>query len=218
MMPFEFYLDFFLLGFSGSLHCVTMCGGIVLSLAKSQKARLYHLVYQLGRGLAYTFFGAFLGGIGSKVLSLISLDAQKIILGVVGLVLVLMGLGWLGVREDSSSISSWSRFFSRWSAWLLKRGGRSALMIGMASALLPCGLLYGALLKVGFTGSWQSGALAMYVFWLGTVPALLITGLMGNYLQSQAHRWSSLGGLTLALSGCYMIYLAFTVTEGLHCH
>src|SRR5207253_860845 len=48
-----------------------------------------------------------------------------------------------------------------------------ALLLGSASALLPCGFLYGFALAAAATGSASKGAAVMAAFWLGNLPALL---------------------------------------------
>jgi sulfite exporter TauE/SafE len=52
--------------------------------------------------------------------------------------------------------------------------------------LLPCGLLYTALLAASAAGGALQGAAAMFLFGLGTVPALLAVGIAG---QAAARRW-----------------------------
>ena len=45
-------------------------------------------------------------------------------------------------------------------------------MIGLLNGLLPCGLVFAALAGAASTGSFLSGALFMFVFGLGTIPAM----------------------------------------------
>jgi sulfite exporter TauE/SafE len=51
--------------------------------------------------------------------------------------------------------------------------------LGLALGFLPCGLLYAALAAAASTASPLYGAVAMFCFGLGTVPALLAVGLFG---------------------------------------
>jgi hypothetical protein len=53
---------------------------------------------------------------------------------------------------------------------------RRALVIGLATTLLPCGWLYAFVVTAAGTGSPLNGALAMAVFWLGTLPLLIAFG------------------------------------------
>jgi sulfite exporter TauE/SafE len=63
------------------------------------------------------------------------------------------------------------------------RPSRRALVIGMLTGLLPCGWLWAFVITAGGTGSPVSGALVMFAFWLGTVPAMVgVLGLLGPAL------------------------------------
>jgi hypothetical protein len=69
--------------------------------------------------------------------------------------------------------------------------------LGVALGFLPCGILYAALAAAGATASPVYGALAMFCFGLGTVPALLIIGLFG---AAAGHRFRrSLTAMTTAV-------------------
>jgi sulfite exporter TauE/SafE len=59
--------------------------------------------------------------------------------------------------------------------------------LGLALGFLPCGILYAALAAAAATGSPLYGALAMFCFGLGTIPALVAVGLLG---ASAGHRFS----------------------------
>jgi hypothetical protein len=49
-------------------------------------------------------------------------------------------------------------------------------ILGLASALLPCGWLYAFVVTAGGTGNALSGAIVMAVFWAGTLPVMLAFG------------------------------------------
>src|SRR5690606_26485689 len=65
-------------------------------------------------------------------------------------------------------------------AKLHSRFGGSALPAGVLTALLPCGWLHGFVLAAAATRSASSGALLLSVFWLGTAPALLMSGTLAR--------------------------------------
>ena len=70
---------------------------------------------------------------------------------------------------------------------LLRRlSGLAGLPLGLALGLLPCGLLYAALLAASATGGPAQGAIAMLIFGLGTMPALMAVGVAG---QAATRRW-----------------------------
>jgi sulfite exporter TauE/SafE len=81
--------------------------------------------------------------------------------------------------------------------------------LGMLLGLIPCGLIFAALMAVSATGDAISGALGMLVFGLGTVPALLIVGLGSQYATA---RWPGpvrklIHGL-MALNGISLMAIA----------
>ena len=65
--------------------------------------------------------------------------------------------------------------FGRKAAFGLRPGNR-ALVIGLLTALLPCGWLYAFAIVAARTGSILFGAAVMAAFWLGTVPILASLG------------------------------------------
>ena len=74
-------MDYFLpfvVGFVGSLHCVGMCGAIVLAYSlqsgdpgSAPSAALssmpMHLAYNTGRVMSYVVIGTFFGGLGGMI-------------------------------------------------------------------------------------------------------------------------------------------------------
>src|SRR5450759_4675068 len=68
-MPLELGLAF-LLGLVSSLHCVQMCGPIVLAFSlplKRSQALRAHVQYNAGRILTYAFLGALAGTAGGAL-------------------------------------------------------------------------------------------------------------------------------------------------------
>jgi sulfite exporter TauE/SafE len=60
------------------------------------------------------------------------------------------------------------------------------LALGLLLGFLPCGLLYTALVAAAASGGPLAGGAAMLAFGLGTVPALVATGLAGHALRRAA--------------------------------
>jgi len=58
------------------------------------------------------------------------------------------------------------------------RGPAQAFPLGMLWGWLPCGLVYSALATALASGSSVRGALAMLAFGLGTLPNLLLAGML----------------------------------------
>jgi hypothetical protein len=92
----------------------------------------------------------------------------------------------------------------------LQQGGwRGVVALGALNGLLPCGLVYSALLLAASTGEAGRGALGMALFGLGTFPALLTldlgAGALGVRFRQTMMRLAGglmlLVGLQLVLRG-----------------
>lgn len=133
------------------------------------------LVYHGARIAVYAALGAVVGAAGS----LLGLAGRVTTLGavvgiVLGLAVLAMGLGYAGLLPGIARERG-TRWWGRTAGWALRRPGPSgAALLGALNGLLPCGLVYGALLVSASTGSAAGGALCMVVFGVATFPALAI--------------------------------------------
>lgn len=109
------YVVLFIVGMLTSIHCVGMCGGIMLtqSLSKNSiidekenrfKALKPSILYNAGRVTSYTIIGGIVGALGS-VLSL-SLNVKAGLQIFAGLFMVIMGLNMTGFLYLESLILS----------------------------------------------------------------------------------------------------------------
>ena len=173
------YLVSFLLGIGGSLHCVGMCGPLVLAASQgnmAHPARLKSFVlYHLGRILVYSFIG-FMAGFLGYGLSFSGLQQYFSIF--LGMVIILLALrpGLLRLLSKKQVLTS--AYWSTIKNWLLKVpvGGKnnSRFILGMMNGFLPCGLVYMALMNSLLAGNSLEGSFYMLFFGLGTTPALLV--------------------------------------------
>ncbi len=167
----------------GSLHCVGMCGGLIAVASEGScgvRQRLsVQLVYQAGRLASYLALGAIAGVLG-RALDLAGRAAGVGRIGAVvaGATMALWGLWAMldaaGVKARLPQVRLLPRSALAWLGGLRQRPPTlRAVLLGGASALLPCGFLYGVALAAAATGSAAKGALVMAAFWLGNLPALL---------------------------------------------
>lgn len=201
-------------GLFGSAHCMGMCGGFVISLGLYSTNRWHILGRQLsysgGRIVTYSSLGAFAGYFGMRLQQwswslgqLVSLLAL-----VAGGFLVFQGLvsvGWLkwpNFRRVPVACLAASMFGT------FQRGSRlsDSFFLGLLTGFLPCGLLYGLLALAANTRHAAYGSLTMACFGLGTVPALLLTGLGANLLGIVwRRRLIQLAGWCLVVTGIITI-------------
>lgn len=179
-------LALFIVGLLGGGHCAGMCGGIVgaLSLQSPQGGGagvLVHLAYNFGRIASYVLAGLFAGLLGQAMGNLLAL--QNGLYFAASLMLVAMGLYLLGITQflaplERGGQALWLRIQPMTKRFLPVRGIAQALPLGLLWGWLPCGLVYSALTTALAAGSAGKGALLMLAFGLGTLPNLLLAGLL----------------------------------------
>jgi sulfite exporter TauE/SafE len=192
-------LALFIVGLLGGGHCAGMCGGIVgaLSLQTPQggTAVLVHLAYNLGRIGSYVLAGLLAGLLGQAAGNLMAVQHGLYLFA--SLMLIAMGLYLLGITQflaplERGGQSLWLRIQPLTKRFLPVRGVAQALPLGLLWGWLPCGLVYSALTTALAAGSAGKGALLMLAFGLGTLPNLLLAGLLlarfRRFAQARATR------------------------------
>lgn len=179
------YLALFLVGLLGGTHCVGMCGGIVGALAMGSPARWsMHLAYNAGRILSYALAGALVGSLGAASLGFDGAVNFRVVLYVLAnVMLIALGFYLLGITRalaftERLGQTLWRRLQPLTRRFLPARSIGQAFPLGMLWGWLPCGLVYSALATALSSGSPQRGALLMLAFGLGTLPNLLLAGIV----------------------------------------
>jgi sulfite exporter TauE/SafE len=156
-----------LAGLVGSPHCIGMCGGFALACG----ARPSHTAaWHAGRVLTYAVLGALAGLVGHLVPGPLWVATVLSALLVVWFAAGLAGLA----PEPTVKIPGLAPLAARVAA---KGDLPSRFLFGVATGLLPCGLVYATLGIAVASGDALTGALAMAAFGLGTAPLLAIFGL-----------------------------------------
>jgi len=194
-MPESAYLALFLIGLLGGTHCVGMCGGIVgaLSMGAGKRPSL-HLAYNFGRIISYALAGAIAGTLGGASLALSDQLPVRIILFILAnLMLIALGLYLVGITRalalsERLGQKLWRRLQPLTNRFLPARTAAQAFPLGLLWGWLPCGLVYSALVTALTSGSAGRGAGVMLAFGLGTLPNLLLAGLLAVRLRDYAAR------------------------------
>ncbi|MEY2633357.1 MAG: hypothetical protein RIR00_2011 [Pseudomonadota bacterium] len=210
-MPDTPALALFAVGLLGGTHCIGMCGGIVgaLSAGNASGFRL-HLAYNLGRILSYTLAGALVGSLSAASLSLSGrLPVSWLLYLLANLMLVALGLYLLGFTQalaltEKLGQGLWQRLQPLARRFIPARTVAQALPLGLVWGWLPCGLVYSALVTAMTAGSATGGALLMLAFGLGTLPNLLLAGLL-------LHRLRHVSQHPLVRAVCGLLVLAYGV-------
>jgi sulfite exporter TauE/SafE len=202
-MVFDFFVPF-LIGVAGSLHCLGMCGPLVMAYSLNiraaekepaagasalwRKGISHHAAFHLGRIFTYGFLGA----LAASLAQLTDLSRffpwfrSGITLGG-GILMVLLGLFLLKILPvslfslpSSGPKSFWQKIFP---PLLQSQRQASKLALGLATGFLPCMLSWAMVVKAATTQHPLPGFLIMVFFGLGTVPALFLTGLSASLLS-----------------------------------
>ncbi|MBL8430102.1 MAG: sulfite exporter TauE/SafE family protein [Dechloromonas sp.] len=211
-MPDSGYLALFLVGLLGGTHCVGMCGGIVGALSMGVTARWsMHLAYNAGRILSYAAAGAIAGVLGAASMGLEGqVPARMILYLVANLMLVALGLYLLGITRalaftERAGQKLWIHLQPLTRRFLPARSIGQAFPLGLLWGWLPCGLVYSALASALTAGSATRGGLMMLAFGLGTLPNLLLAGVVLARLNEFVRRpvVRTLSGLLVLGFGLY---------------
>ena len=214
-------LSAFIVGLLGGVHCAGMCGGIVgaLSFGLADSGRRWSILiaYNIGRISSYTVAGALMGALGFYFSGLLPVQtAQRLLLTLAGLFLVLMGLylaGWWNAlsRVERFGGLLWRRIEPLGRGLLPVRSVHQGFALGLLWGWLPCGLVYSALVWTVAAGGALEGASLMFAFGLGTLPNLLLMGVAA----AQLHRWvrnpaiRAIAGALVILFGLMLLYDAW---------
>lgn len=211
----------FIVGLITSIHCIAMCGGINLSqciphgengnendnrLATFRPA----ILYNLGRVISYTAIGFLLGLVGMLIEGGYGTGVPILFQGVLkiiaGIFMVILGINMLGIFP-------WLRRFNlRMPKFLAVKIGtkkvnnRQPLMIGLLNGLMPCGPLQSMQIVALASGNPFAGALAMFLFSLGTVPLMLGFGsLVSAFGKKFSQKVMSVGAVLVVVLGLAML-------------
>lgn len=196
---------FFLGGLTGGFtHCLAMCGPVVASESlrcgggcakscnKKQTAmRVTGLPYHLGRMVTYGALGFLAALLSRQVATLPYWSTLSTLMLVVA-----------GAMFIASSVPGCvHKFFNP--------SGSLTFLRGLMMGFMPCGLIYAALMMAATLANPLAGMVAMWLFVLGTIPALLLAS-AGAELITQ--RWrgfaSQAGRVMMACNGLLLLAMA----------
>ena len=211
------------MGLAGGPHCIAMCGAACAGFGQAAGERRTQAMwsFQMGRVLGYSALGALaaatvqgLGWLTTQSAALrpvwTMLHVAAFLLGVLLLVQARQPL-WL----DTAASRLWARvraFNQRW-------GMAAPAIVGVLWALMPCGLLYSALMVAALSSQVWQGALVMALFALGSSvslwagPWLLLK--LGNLGDG---RWGMrLAGMALAGLSAWALWMGLVHDQAPWC-
>ncbi|NOT38362.1 MAG: sulfite exporter TauE/SafE family protein [Saprospiraceae bacterium] len=175
------------IGFAGNLHCVGMCGPLVIAGASSMSGKnsvLSSLLYHKARIIAYIFLGLAFGYIGQTISLVvfqqwISIVAALLIFAYLFIYYSTVNsridkLQWIQILKTKIS----ELLYSPDSYWRI-------MQLGFLNGLLPCGLVYIAGITAAASGSYLTGSVLMLGFGMATFPVMLGIMIMGRKFSFQ---------------------------------
>jgi uncharacterized protein len=192
---------FFLGGLTGSLtHCLVMCGPLVAcqsacggGCGKRMDAAA-QWQYHLGRLLTYGALGFFAALLSKQVAATLYWPIISAIMMVIA-----GGVFLLSTIVPNQHL-------------LLTYTPKNGFLRGVLMSFMPCGLIYAALMMAATLASPFAGMFAMWLFVLGTIPALLVasggTALLAIKWQKMMR---GIGRFGMAFNGLTLLVMAAKV-------
>lgn len=187
----------FLMGLAGIPHCTAMCGA-ACAVAFPRGLSIWTLI---GRAIGY----ACLGAVAAAAAGLVARWGQQVAMikplwMMAQLAMVLLGgfmlvRGFVPERVDQAGKGLYLRVRAGWQArsdgWppLVQRAW--PLLAGLAWALLPCGLLYAALMVAALAARPAEGALVMLAFALPSAAGVWAAPALMRWLRGRAAQAAS---------------------------
>ena len=216
-MEFTLAATALFMGLAGGPHCVAMCGAACAGIGRTQSGQSTRAlwVFQAGRLLGYSALGA-LAAASMQGLGWLSVHSAvlrpvwtlfHVSAAMLGLMLLWQARQpiwlensarkvWHGVRSITGNFKG--------NATLAPIG-----LMGVLWALLPCGLLYSALLVAAMTSSAAQGAGVMALFALGSGLSLMAGPWLWLRLRGQGSgQWAiRIAGLALLASSVWALWM-----------
>lgn len=188
------------LGLVTSLHCVSMCGPMVVTYALkghedgsvAQRA-LPNVAYQAAKIFSYMLVGLLLGTVGAAL----DLDAiRPYVMVLAGAFMVVLALGMTGRVPWANKLTPRPpKFLVRALSATRRKAVADAeedhaslatpITFGLLTGLMPCAPLMAAQLNAAASGSALNGAMAMFAFGLGTAPLMLGFGTASSLIPKK---------------------------------
>lgn len=211
------------MGLAGGPHCVVMCGAACAGIGRAAAERSTQALwtFQLSRMVGYSLFGAFAAG---SVQGLAWLGTHTAVIRPVWTMFhvaaLLLGAMLIWQARQPAWLDGLGQAVWRKARPVLGRlGTKAPVVLGVAWALMPCGLLYSALLVASLSANALEGAAIMALFSAGTSLSLtagpwLLLRLRGGRSGAWGIR---LAGLALAATSGWALWMGITNPTGLWC-
>ncbi len=222
-MQTSMVLSALVMGLVGGPHCVAMCGAACTGIAKASAPRsnVALLQFQFSRMAGYAAMGAMAAG---TIQGLAWFGSNTAVLRplwtMVHVAALLLGLMLVWQARQPAWVDGWGQVLWRKAKPAIATMGRKApFVLGAGWALMPCGLLYSALLVASLSASALDGAFIMAAFSLGT-SVMLTAGpwLLLRVRGGTSGAWGiRLAGVALVATSGWALWMGITQPSGIWC-
>ena len=196
-----------LAGLAGSPHCLAMCGAACAGVGGQSAQRA--MAFQAGRLVGYATLGA-VAAASAGALQWAAAHAAllKPLWGMFHVAVIVLGasLLWLGAQPawvERGAQQVWRALRVR---TLSLDTARWPFAAGALWALLPCGLLYAALMLAALADTALEGAAVMAVFALASGAVLQFGASLGRRLGTRSGAWGvRLAGVGLSAASVFAL-------------
>jgi len=218
----------FFVGLVGSVHCLGMCGPLIVAYSlhlrnpleglptRSSAVHvgvLHHALFHMGRLLTYGFLGALAAGLFYMAnLTLFFKELRGGLTVVGGVLMMLLGLmilkvaplpGFVTRFTDGRGLSGSGSLVP----FLHSKQPGSKVALGLATGFLPCGLSWAMIAKAAATQNVALGFLTMIAFGLGTLPILFAAGVSASFFSLKTRLFGErIAALSVILMGLILVY------------
>ena len=212
-----------MMGVFGGPHCLAMCGAACAGLGKAagSQQNAHMLAFHAGRLLGYGWLGALAA---LTVQGLGWLTVQSAAIRPAWTLLHLLAMAWglvllLQARQPLWLDGGARRLWSRVRSWQQQLGTAAPALVGVLWALMPCGLLYSALMVAALSGHPLDGAATMVLFALGSGASLWLGPWLWLRMQSLGDgAWGMrLAGLALMATSGWALWMGLVHDQAPWC-
>ena len=189
------FISAFFVGLFSTVHCIGMCGGIIGALTFSLPEHIrnnrwalipYVSAYNAGRITSYSLAGALAGGLADNLAAFAPTYGHLVLQLFASILMVGIGLylaGWFPAFAKIEHLGKpiWKKLEPISQKLIPVKSPAHAYLFGLVWGWLPCGLVYTALIWSATAASVKDGALLMLAFGLGTLPAVMIAGILTGW-------------------------------------
>jgi uncharacterized protein len=185
----------FIIGLVASVSsCLAVVGAVIIAFSEKYKSDgndffgqtvKPNLLFHAGRLATFFILGGVLGAIGGEIN--ISGNFISIFTIIIAAVMGWLGLNILGILPSISNlgIKMPKKLSGSWSKLKSSNHKAAPLLLGGLTFFLPCGFTQSMQIFALASGNFLTGGATMFLFALGTVPALLALGITASWTRAK---------------------------------